>query len=156
MPWPRRRPCGGPCFDLEPIRMVAAQVGERHAKRVVLHLPHVAELVDHERIARRRRHAKDDHPPRRIAVETAQSGEAKEPRRDDDPNAVDADRLIWPRFGGVAVLESGGVDGVVVFVFGGCEHAEGTVASAGVVEPVDVGADRGGEFDAGLPASTVE
>ena len=64
---------------------------------------------------------------------------------------------MFPGFCGVASLELGGVDGVVVvFVFGGCEHAEGAVAAAGVVESVDVVADRGGELDAGLPASAVE
>ena len=35
----------------------------------------------------------------------------------------------------------------MVFVFGGCEHAEGAVASSGVVEPVDVVADGGGKLE---------
>ena len=51
-------------------------------------------------------------------------------------------RVIWPRFSGVWILESGGVLGVEVsvFVFGWCEHAKGRVA-AGVVAALDVPED---------------
>jgi hypothetical protein len=68
-----------------------------------------------------------------------------------------SDSLICPRFCGVGVLESGCLGGGVEgFVFGRGAHAEGAVASAGVVPVLDVVVDGGRELDAGLPAATVE
>jgi hypothetical protein len=73
-----------------------------------------------------------------------------------EPGSSEA--LIWPGFPGGEGLESGGDGccGVLVFVFGGCEHVQGAVASAGVVPGFDVVMDRGGKFDACLPLSAVE
>jgi hypothetical protein len=45
---------------------------------------------------------------------------------------------------------------VIRLVFDWCEHIQGAVASSGVVPDLDVVVDRGGEFDAGLPALAVQ
>jgi hypothetical protein len=56
---------------------------------------------------------------------------------------VSVDTLIYPRFRGVRVLESGGVVGaeVAVLVLGWGEHAKSGVAASGVVEEFDVVVD---------------
>jgi hypothetical protein len=45
---------------------------------------------------------------------------------------------------------------VLVLVFAGCEHVQGTVAPFGVVPDLDVVVDRTGGFDACLPPSAVQ
>jgi len=66
----------------------------------------------------------------------------------------------YPQFGGVAFLDSGGhrcgVVAVDQFIFDWCPHPESRVASAAVVEDLDVLEDRVGEFDPGAPAAGVE
>jgi hypothetical protein len=56
--------------------------------RPVLHLPDVAELVDHE-LVRGICAPKQDRPPKSVALVTAQAGQAKDPRGDQDANAVE-------------------------------------------------------------------
>ena len=67
-----------------------------------------------------------------------------------------AETAQYPGFGGVAFLDSRclgcGVD-LVQFKFDWCQHAETRVASASVVEDLDVLEDRVRELDAGLPSA---
>src|SRR3954468_8091402 len=85
---------GTPGLLLVPVPVVAApEVGERHGERPVLHLPDMAELVADQVVARPFDGlAEQDGVPGRIAVETAEPGEAEEARPHEHPDAVDPHR----------------------------------------------------------------
>ena len=81
----RRRP---PRLDL--VRVVAVplpQVGQRHRDRVVLHLPHVAELVDDQVVGdlAQRPLQQDQRRPQRVAVEAPEPRQPEQPRHADAP-----------------------------------------------------------------------
>lgn len=62
----------------------------------MLELPDVAELVDEQVVVRLDGTAKQDQPPRGVAVEAPEPGQPEERGEDDDPHAVDPDRLRVP------------------------------------------------------------
>ena len=81
---PRRR--AG--LALVAVRRVAAEIGERHRERVVLHLPDVAELVREQVVVVGRR-AQENRVPGRVAVEAAKPRQPEEHRHDEDSHPLD-------------------------------------------------------------------
>ena len=80
-------------LELVRIARVAAEVGQRHPQRPVLHLPDMAELVGDEVVARAlERLAEDDRVPGGVTVEAVEPREAKEPGPDENSYPVDPHR----------------------------------------------------------------
>ena len=76
-------------------RVSDEQVGQWHPQRVVLHLPHVAQLVANQvAVVRQPRRAKQDQVPHRVPVEPAKPRQTKQPARDHDPDPVDPDWTV--------------------------------------------------------------
>ena len=70
----------------------ASSVLPGHVQRAVLALPDVAELVRDEVVGRVGA-LQQDRPPERVAVVAAEAGDAEEPGRDEDADAIDPHRL---------------------------------------------------------------
>jgi hypothetical protein len=78
------------CLQLVRVLRIAAEVGQRHSERPVLHLPDVAELVCDEVVARPlERLPEHDRVPGGVTVEAVEPGEPEEPGPDEDANPVD-------------------------------------------------------------------
>ena len=91
-----RRP---PCLLLVRIaRVTEPQVGEWHPQRVVLHLPHVTELMaDQLIVLGQLRRAQQDQVPHRVAVEAAKPRQSEQPADNDDPDVIEPDRTLVQR-----------------------------------------------------------